>query len=431
MALRSKLMPLLSWKIGDGGDCRVYGQPWFPGAMDFEGGTVENRRLVIRDLGDLEQGGWDVDQLVQRFGYQNSIHILSNIQPPSNNNGNDIMVFHPSANGTFSVKHMYHELNDSWRQPTVRNQRVWRKIWKFGSIQPRLRLFIWKLVRNALPLAKTIASRLHTLSPICVICSQEDEDGAHMAFKCPFARACWASSPLPLRTEQLPHAIPDIVSEVLEWATADQWSNFANIIWAIWRCRNSRVYQGEQPSLAQFLQFHAQIKQETSLVQTVKGYGGSGTGTGTGGVPQNTLCCFTDASWVNNWETGLGFVLQTGDSLVAYGVNHCTSASSLQAEAKALLEAIRFVVGNGYEECSFCTDCSTLAEVVSQTNPPVEADWRAAKEILTIWEMLRAHTNYKCVYISRCHNELADYLAGIGRRERLTYLGFTYPMFKM
>lgn len=431
MALRPKLLPLISWKIGDGELCRVYGQPWFPGALQYEGQAVEDRRLVVRNLGDHELGGWDVEQLVRRFGYQNSVHIISNLQPPNNQGGEDVLLFNPSANGRFSVKKMYNELNCSWRQAPASIEGLWRKIWKFGNIQPRVRLFIWKLVKNALPLAKTISYRIASLSPICALCSQENEDGVHMGFKCAFARACWASSLLPLRTEQLPQSMSQVVAEVLEWATAEQWTTFAMVLWGIWRCRNLKVYQNTQPSLQQFSLFFNQIREETLTVQVAKGGNGRGTGIGGIPIPTDALCCYTDASWDNSWETGLVFALVKGDTMLAYGVNHCSSSCPIQAEAKALLEAVRYVVRNGYAGCCFCTDNKVLADAVSQFNPPTAVDWRATREMVCIWEILKANINFKCVHVARCHNVLADYLAGLGRRDRMEYLGFTYPLFKL
>lgn len=81
---------------------------------------------------------------------------------------------------------------------------------------------------------------------------------------------------------------------------------------------------------------------------------------------------------------GNGFVIKSGDSMKAYGVNHGTAACPLQAEARALLEAVRYVTENVQENCVFCTDNAMLANAVSRLQPPIEVDWRAAREIRTL-----------------------------------------------
>jgi hypothetical protein len=230
MALRGKLLPLMSYKIGNGESCLAIGQPWFPGAMDCIDASVGDRKLRVRDLVDEENGGWDFSQLVQLFGYTNSVLIASNISPPQQSRGEDVLLFNLATNGRYSVKKMYNELNCSWRQIPTNPNTVWKKIWKFGSIQPRVRLFIWKLVKSALPLAKIIADRTGMISPLCAVCCQYAEDSVHMAFKCPFARSCWIASQLPLRTDQLPDNILLIITHVLEWATADQFTVCVHIV---------------------------------------------------------------------------------------------------------------------------------------------------------------------------------------------------------
>lgn len=70
------------------------------------------------------------------------------------------------------------------------NDPVWKWIWKKGNILPRIRMFLWKLMHNALPLAKIIHARISKGDPTCAVCGQGEEDLIHMLFLCPFARAC-------------------------------------------------------------------------------------------------------------------------------------------------------------------------------------------------------------------------------------------------
>lgn len=435
MLLRPQLMPMITWKIGDGMNCKVYGQQWFPGALDFIP-RPEDRGLRLSDLVQGEQGGWDVERLIQLFGHENCMHIVTNIPPPGQLNGGDELLFHLSTNGKYSVKRAYNEINEAWRRVPANQPQLWQGIWKKGQIQLRVRLFLWKLVSKALPLAKTIALRIGAVSSTCAVCSQEDEDGMHMIFQCHFARACWMSSGFPLRTDNLPSNLVDAIYLVLERSSDAQWAEFAQIVWAIWRCRNARTYQGQQPSLSQFSSFVIAIKAETSLVVKAQGLVGRGTSTGTGQRATGTVSgaansCYTNASWVHSWAAGLGFVLLTGDRLLAYGVQQSSAACPLQAEAKGLLESVKYVMGTGLAQCTFYTDNATLASAVSLLQLPTEVDWRASREILDLWRLFKCNIGFDCKHISRSHNEMADYLAGIARREGMNYVGFTYPLFKL
>lgn len=144
------------------------------------------------------------------------------------------------------------------------------------------------------------------------------------------------------------------MAHVLEWMTEDQWSYFAITLWAIWRCRNGKVYQGQQQSISQFVKYATLIKRETILVKSC-----SSTILGdaiTNVAIRSKWLCFTDASWVDSWYTGTGFFLKDGEQLLAYGIQYTFSSCPLQAEAKALLTALTYVQDRGLQECTFCTD---------------------------------------------------------------------------
>ena len=69
------------------------------------------------------------------------------------------------------------------------------------SIISRIRLFIWKLVHGALPLGKVMFSQIGRGNPTCMVCGEADEDPMHLAFQCPFVRACWFASGLSLKSD--------------------------------------------------------------------------------------------------------------------------------------------------------------------------------------------------------------------------------------
>lgn len=120
-----------------------------------------------------------MERLIELFGHENCVHIMTNIPPPSHLNGQDMLLFDPSPSGQYSVKRVYNEINEKWRAVPNNCPELWQGIWKKGDIQPRVRLFLWKLISGKLPLAQSIASRIGAVSSTCVICSQGEEDAMH------------------------------------------------------------------------------------------------------------------------------------------------------------------------------------------------------------------------------------------------------------
>ncbi|KAF3327870.1 hypothetical protein FCM35_KLT06476 [Carex littledalei] len=103
----------------------------------------------------------------------------------------------------------------------------------------------------------------------------------------------------------------------------------------------------------------------------------------------------------------------------------------LQAEAIALQRGVDLAISLSLSDCSFLTDCLTLAENCAGLHPPTEVDWRAHSEIFDIWKKLKCNQGFTCSHISRELNETADSLAKRGRKMGDSYGGFTYPTFPL
>lgn len=176
---------------------------------------------------------------------------------------------------------------------------------------PRLRLFLWKLVQNALPLAKVLNHRLSTGDPYCQTCKQEEESTQHLLFSCPFSKACWFAGPLPLQTDQFVQMedTKEAIKALAQITSDEDWSSITCVIWAIWRCRNDQTYSAKQATFSQFKSYFTAIWLETSImawglhksVQLLQE------------APiedaDHMLHCQVDGSWIANWEGGIGQII--------------------------------------------------------------------------------------------------------------------------
>jgi zinc-binding in reverse transcriptase len=60
---------------------------------------------------------------------------------------------------------------------TVHN--YWNVIWEL-EVLPRVKVFLWKVGQNALPVMAVLQRRISIISPLCQICGSENESIWHM-----------------------------------------------------------------------------------------------------------------------------------------------------------------------------------------------------------------------------------------------------------
>lgn len=140
MNAREKLLPLITWRVGDGLECKAFAQPWVPGAGLFIAASPDHRTIKLRDLCEYESGLWNLELLIELFGYQNSMHIIANVTPPRDEAGKDILIFSKTTNGQFSVKKAYNLIRQDEAESGI-DSSVWEIIWRKGRVLPRIRMF--------------------------------------------------------------------------------------------------------------------------------------------------------------------------------------------------------------------------------------------------------------------------------------------------
>lgn len=110
MNLRDQLLPIIRWNLGNGADCLAYGQPWAGQGLTMKPASRSDSKLVVRDFLDEDGSNWDGDKLIQHFGFMAFLHISTQIQPPSDADRKDALVFMGSASGNFSINQMFNKL---------------------------------------------------------------------------------------------------------------------------------------------------------------------------------------------------------------------------------------------------------------------------------------------------------------------------------
>lgn len=126
-------------------------------------------------------------------------------------------MFTGSQNGLFTVKSVYRVLTEQVQaQPTVHEKKLWLSIWNMKGTAPKVRFFIWKALRGAIPVAGVIGRRIPGVSKQCKICGNGEESVVHMLFQCTVARTVWFTSPLALHTDGITGELGQILQNLWE-----------------------------------------------------------------------------------------------------------------------------------------------------------------------------------------------------------------------
>lgn len=67
---------------------------------------------------------------------------------------------------------------------------IWSRLDRL-KLNPRLRLFVWRLANAVLPTSARLTARLDHVPPRCTACDYHAKDEVHVIFHCPLATSIW------------------------------------------------------------------------------------------------------------------------------------------------------------------------------------------------------------------------------------------------
>ncbi|XP_058210987.1 uncharacterized protein LOC131323292 [Rhododendron vialii] len=171
------------------------------------------------------------------------------------------MIWHPSPNGSFSVKSAYRlaregtdicgnihmgQTSSFGVLPTV-----WKKLWGL-QIHPKVKLFMWKCLNNVLTTNVALFARKFRFDPVCSRCGKAEESISHVLFRCEVAIKVWIHSPFRLRPEELLDCRNmtdwwDCIQERINQSHMPPFSLGMALLycWWIWRARNDFIVNGK------------------------------------------------------------------------------------------------------------------------------------------------------------------------------------------
>ncbi|KAL0404334.1 UNVERIFIED_CONTAM: hypothetical protein Sradi_2074200 [Sesamum radiatum] len=247
LALLGNTLDLLKagcrWRIGTGHDVDIWKDPWILCPTSFRVISpipLHSRASLVSDLILAETREWDVDAVSNLFWPEDRDLILQ--IPLSQFCTPDLLVWHYSSNGLYSVRSAYYLALSLSSPAGVSAQPDWRRTWCVvwqSQIPNKTKVFLWRAIRSLLPTASNLRKRMPFDPVCCLFCGTEDESPIHSLLQCSFPRQVWALSGL--RWSDIDALVPSVE----EWfksltlkLSPPLFNLFAMICWTIWWSRN-------------------------------------------------------------------------------------------------------------------------------------------------------------------------------------------------
>lgn len=121
--------------------------------------------------------------------------------PVSYSNSSDCFIWHHTKTGEYTIKSGYAKRRTSMTRvnPALPSSSftpssvMWNKLWAI-PIVPKVRMFMWKVVRNWVASRENLFRRKCSPNSSCPICDSANESIKHFLFYCPWSKVVWFGS---------------------------------------------------------------------------------------------------------------------------------------------------------------------------------------------------------------------------------------------
>ncbi|CAA7040950.1 unnamed protein product [Microthlaspi erraticum] len=255
----------------------------------------------------------------------------------------------------------------------------WNKqIWRLNTGQ-KTKLFMWKAMRNGLPVGENLRARNVNTTVRCSHCG-EAETTLHLLFSCDFTIKVWNLIPC---TQTIDSCLVQSVRSGIE-GTKD-----ANclpptgissgpispwVVWSIWKSRNQRIFESRRltPEDTTTQALRNAREWQTAQIKTPARKIRSQTR-----PPAHplTVTCNTDTAWNRERKTaGFGWLFSTREGVrMTHGsASENTIRSALLAEAISVHRALQHAKHLGLSHISVASDSQLLIKAINRGIPHKE-----------------------------------------------------------
>ena len=380
---RDLLKTNLGKALGNGLTTKVWQDSWISTSeMLLPYGPVKDdvKDLRVSDLltTDLTWNTKRIEEILPQF----STKILA--LRPSQQGAEDVYIWHPAPSGSYSTKSGYissiacKEFTQERSMSSGENKFDWYKeVWS-GPYSPKIKVFIWSILHQAIPVGEALQRRGVTTESKCIRCG-EVETINHIFFTCFFAQQTWQSLlTLPAVHLAAATSFKEALIQFRNIVCLPPYGITSNILpwmcWTLWTARNQLIFENKSPS---------QRETTTKALKTAREWAQAQEGLTkqhqqpiTKLIPHrrqeldisDLTVCFTDAAWdkASN-KAGLAWTFnQQATSMTHEGSkvsDHVSSA--LMAEALAIREALQSAISLDITRIKINSDNQTLIRVIT------------------------------------------------------------------
>uniref|UniRef100_A0A803NT11 Reverse transcriptase zinc-binding domain-containing protein n=1 Tax=Cannabis sativa TaxID=3483 RepID=A0A803NT11_CANSA len=238
----------LRYKIGNGFHVRCGIDPWIPGHDEFKPICYSREPSTPVSSYILDTMEWNVPRLHEDFAQIDIDRILT--IPLSFYQSNDRLIWHHNTNGIYSVKlgfHLASSISEKDQESSSDDYKTWWKYFWALQIPPKVKIFAWKVVQNALPVATGLHKRKVIDSALCSRCKHAWESIGHALFSCKSAKAVWKNTKFLIDYHYAQGMFNgDYLIHLASTMEKVDVETLICVMWGIWNDRNKVLHGGTQ-----------------------------------------------------------------------------------------------------------------------------------------------------------------------------------------
>jgi hypothetical protein len=240
----------LVWRIGDGGNVKIWKDKWLPTPITY--GVQSPPKVILEDslvvsLIDQEAHTWNLE-LINSIFMPDEAKVIASMPlcpslPP------DKLVWQGTTDGVFSVRSAYHmgiENNFRGRGSTSSvslENRIWKVIWNL-EVANSVEMFMWRACNDLLPTKCNFLRRKMVEESMCLCCCREEETVVHILWFCPVAQDVWGSGSMIFQKCAFNgDRIMQFMEFCLDRLKIEELNLMAVIVRRIWLRRNKFIFE--------------------------------------------------------------------------------------------------------------------------------------------------------------------------------------------
>uniref|UniRef100_A0A803Q8E0 Reverse transcriptase domain-containing protein n=1 Tax=Cannabis sativa TaxID=3483 RepID=A0A803Q8E0_CANSA len=247
---RELLIEGLRYKIGNGFTVSAGFDRWIPGFTDFKPVSFNGADSMTVSHFITDQREWNISLLNQYF---QSIDVDKIVTIPlSFFPSNDRLIWHHTTSGCYTVNsgfHLAENLAENQQTQASSSHSTWWKTFWNLDLPSKVKIFAWRVMQNALPVATGLVRRKVIDSATCSLCNNAWESIGHALFNCTTARKVWRDTKFIIdhtHTHNMYNG--DYLIYLSSLHSKQDLELIICTMWAIWHERNKVIHGGVSKS---------------------------------------------------------------------------------------------------------------------------------------------------------------------------------------